>query len=337
MTEAQRIRDNLRRAGLTASAIDAVWPAWWSDDAELSTSATAELRYSLARRLGLSPASLFDDQPVFVWSDDTKFKNLGATSDREADVLSSFTVAVGRCAVAATEDTGNSPAGVNALTLRDVVLSDRAYVDLEGVLALCWMLAIPVFYLDVFPLQYKRMHSAAARIRDRHAILLGQQSNYPAQVAYYVAHELGHIALGHTEGSAALLDIDDPLTANPAAIDEDEAAADRFALELLTGRADPDISWTVDDFTSAQLAKAVKVESTQVGIDPGVLALCTGHRSGRWAQAYGAQKALRLDRSTLRVDINTLADSQFNWSALPADSREFLAVATGIVRGDRDE
>jgi len=50
-TEAS-LRRELLNAGLTSRAIDAVWPEWWSSDAEVSLSATAELRYCTQLRAG---------------------------------------------------------------------------------------------------------------------------------------------------------------------------------------------------------------------------------------------------------------------------------------------
>src|ERR1700735_5212780 len=101
-SEAQTLRRQLMRAGISGSAIDAVWPQWWSTDAEASISAVTELRYTLARRLGLSPQSLFEDAPRFVWRDEAKFKNLGTATEDEGVVLTSFSVALGGYLVAAT-------------------------------------------------------------------------------------------------------------------------------------------------------------------------------------------------------------------------------------------
>ena len=45
--------------------VDAVWPAWWSDEAEGSPSAQTELRFGVSRRLGIDPRSLLgaDEEP----------------------------------------------------------------------------------------------------------------------------------------------------------------------------------------------------------------------------------------------------------------------------------
>ena len=72
-----QLRHELAQAGIANAAINAVWPEWWSAEAKDSLSATTELIYTVARRLGLSPRALFDGSPQFLWHDSTKFKNLG--------------------------------------------------------------------------------------------------------------------------------------------------------------------------------------------------------------------------------------------------------------------
>ena len=72
MTEpALVLKRRLQDVGLSGPAINAAWPRWWSEAAEASSSARAELRFSLARKLGLDPSSLLDEsaEPRFVCSE----------------------------------------------------------------------------------------------------------------------------------------------------------------------------------------------------------------------------------------------------------------------------
>lgn len=91
----EQLRVELRRAGIANAAIDAAWPQWWSSDAETSLSATAELTFTVARRLGLSPRALMDGEAKFVWRDETKFKHLTAAVSEDQAALSAFGRAVG--------------------------------------------------------------------------------------------------------------------------------------------------------------------------------------------------------------------------------------------------
>ena len=74
--DAQTLRMRLHSAGLSAAAVDAAWPGWWTEDAEGSPSARAELRFALARNLGLSAKALVGERVDFVWRDTARFKHL---------------------------------------------------------------------------------------------------------------------------------------------------------------------------------------------------------------------------------------------------------------------
>jgi len=326
-SEANALRQQLRAAGVAPGAIRAVWPEWWSNEAELSRSAVAQLKYTVARRLGLSPRSLFDGPPRFVWKDEAKFKNLGAQSDQELAILTSFGVAVGRCAVDGTGQGAPLPRGVTAEMLRDVVLASSPIIGLRELLGLCWSFGIPVIQLALFPLARKRMHAITVQVRGRYAILVGRASKFPAPVAYIVAHELGHIVLRHVVDSAALVEAEDPLTTrNP---DNEEAAADRFALELLTGDPAPVVQSNEPRFTAGQLAEAARIASADYRIDPGVLALCLGHSTGHWRQAFGALKILPPGEVDVGAGVNALAKSQLDWASLSLENRDFLITVMG--------
>jgi hypothetical protein len=175
------------------------------------------------------------------------------------------------------------------------------------------------------------MFSMAATTRTRFSILLGHESRYPAQVAYWLAHELGHIVLGHLSSSRAILDMDDPAKAGEG--DDEERAADEFAMQLLTGVPQLEITASLENFTARELAVAATEAAPGLAIDPGILALCIGHGSGRWRQVFGALKIMSGDAPTRRPSspqpkvgtlINQVAFRQLDWSSMSTDSIEYL-------------
>ena len=315
------LRRELREAGFANPAIDAVWPKWWSEEAANSIAASTELRYTLARRLGLAPSSLFEGKPRFVWRDEAKFKNLGSVSEHEQAMMASFGIAVGRSITHDVAD-ATSLVGRTAGDLRTAILSSSASVGLAEVVSLCWGVGVPVVALSVFPLGIKRMHAMTVSVKDKFAILLARQTGYSAQAAYMIAHEIGHISLGHLSGSAALLEIEDPIRVPEP--DDEERAADRFALTLLTGEPAPRIETNLSEFNATQLAKAAVHAGSNRGIDPGVLALCAGHATGKWGQAFGALKVLQDGPSDIYQELNRIAILQLNWDTLPRSRQEYL-------------
>ena len=321
----RQLRRELRQAGIANAAINAVWPEWWSAEAKDSLSATTELTYTVARRLGLSPRALFDGSPQFLWHDSTKFKNLGTTTDKEQAILASFGTAVGRCALSATLP------GVSLINdaegVRDAILRQARFVDLPQMLTFCWQTGIPVIQLRVFPLPQKRMQAMTVKVNERYAILLGFESEYYARMAYILAHEIAHILLGHLEHSDSLLDMENPLTTDN--LDAEEVDADRAAFILLTGRDDPRVLADTQSYSARQLAQAAQAAADRERIEPGILALCLGHATGKWQQTFGALKIIGPGSQPVGDQINELAANQFDWQALSLANRDYLGQVIG--------
>lgn len=135
---AKQLWHRLREVGLSDKAIRAAWPDWWSDDAEISQSAKLELRFSLARKLGLDPHSLLDDQdaPRFIWHSEARFKHLSGESEAEKSAITSFGKALGSVLLAASDTAIVVQAGAPAL--REAILRSRPYVDLPSLVGVCW-------------------------------------------------------------------------------------------------------------------------------------------------------------------------------------------------------
>ena len=197
-------------------------------------------------------------------------------------------------------------------------------VNLSSILALSWAFGIPVIQPRVLPTANKGMHAMAVRIGERFAIIVGQSYSFRSRLAYVLAHELGHCLLGHLSGAAALVEMAEPIAGAPASGDEEEGAADRFALALLTGSTSPVVEASITEYTATQLAHSASARAKDSEIEPGVLALCLAHATGRWAQTSGALKILegRIDLASL---LNDLAIRQFNFDAISHDSALYLS------------
>jgi hypothetical protein len=201
-------------------------------------------------------------------------------------------------------------------------LVSRPYADLAGLVSTCWALGIPVVQLRVFPLEAKKMHAMVVHSDHRFAILLGHNARFPAQLAFTLAHELGHVMLGHLGNAPALIDVEDPATAVER--DEQEASADAYALSVLTGSADPVIKTDIDNFNAPTLAKAVRNAAPLYRIDPGTLALCLAHRRRAWPVAMSALGFLYPSLGPIWHEINSVARQQLQWAALSEDSANYL-------------
>lgn len=325
---ARDLRRQLRAAGLSGQAIDAAWPAWWEDEADASPSARAELRFALARNLGLSAQSLVGERVDFVWNDTARFKHLGDCSQREKAAINSFGVSVGRALLSASP-AGHGLVGVGAAEIRAAIVAGRGVVDLLGLLSTCWSLGVPVAHLRVSPLATKSMHAMVTGYKQRHAILLSRDASYAAITAFTLAHEIGHIALGHLQGADVLVDAEEPHNTDDN--DRDEIEADRYALELLLGTSEPDIRINFATFNSLELAEVVVRTGPQYAIEPGTLALAVAYRRNAYPVAMAALRHIYGEPSSVWRSINRVAAREISLEATDDDSAEFLTRVLGLA------
>lgn len=330
---ASKLRASLKRLGLSDPAVDAAWPRWWSSEADFSVSAQAELRFGIARRLGLDPASLLQDEPRFVWRAEARFKGLRSEDDDQVQAgIASFGRAVAAAAIAATRPTQNSIEGVAAETVRARTLRDSPVVSLYELLVLSWAIGVPVVQLRIFPWTTKRMAAMTVRVGDRDSVLLARDATYPAWPAFYLAHELGHIALGHVSADHTLVDLEAEFGGQ--ASDDEEAAADRWALELLTGLPDLQVTSATGHASATELARRSVESARELHIEPGTLALCFGHTTGNWRVANGALKLIYDGPSPVWRAINSVARQQLDLSSLPPDAADFLEAVLDLQSDD---
>ncbi|TCS37908.1 hypothetical protein EDC30_103200 [Paucimonas lemoignei] len=328
---AQQFKVRLAQAtGLSDSAINAAWPEWWSDAADASPSAQAELRFSIARNLGLDPRSLLDDQaPRFVWNEAAKYKNFTGDQERDRPAITSFGASVSRTLVRAVPQ-HYSLVGVPAFTIRQSILANKSFISFVDLLGLVWGMGIPTIHLKVYPLSAKRMCAMAVRIGERAAILLAKDSQYPASIAFHLAHEIGHIALGHIDEGSALIDMEDPAEQTEN-IDDEELAADRYALELLTG----DPNFTIEKQGQGRNARQLANEALQTGpahgIEPGTLALCYGHVTKEWATVQAAMAHIYTNAKPAWSETNKVAAREISWELLSDERASFLHAVMGGI------
>lgn len=323
---AEELVRRLRGTGLSTAAINAAWPSWWTDQLASEPSGQAELRFALARRLGVSPKSLSGERVEFIWKRQAKFKS-GPTPGAEiGPILTSFAISIGRSIAAAAPPMADLDS-LTALDLRRMIMKDRPFVDLQGILSFCWAVGIPVVHLQVLPLESQSMHAMAVMVGTRPAVLLARNSNYPAPTAFTLAHELGHIILGHLAPSSALVDLEDPASAESS--DDQEIAANRFALELLTANEHPKVDPSVDTFNAPSLAHAAINASIHYGIEPGTLALLYAYASGTWARSMSALKFIYRHPRPVWREINAIAKLQMNWGAMTPDEANYALKVMG--------
>jgi Zn-dependent peptidase ImmA (M78 family) len=331
-TSASDLRRRLKRFGLSDSAISAAWPRWWSDAADASVSARADLTFSVARRLGLDPVSLLghEDEPRFLWREEARFKHLSNEGELELAGITSFGRSVASALIAAAPAAEGSAAGMSGQQLREQILaSGRPYVDLLDLLNLCWAVGVPVVHLRVFPWPEKRMAAMTVAVQGSAAILLAKDAVHPPAVAFYLAHELGHLGLGHLGTDRIIVDLGDPEGPVARGDDDEEVAADEFALELLTGNPEPTVVTTGERPTATRLAAAALGASAELRVEPGTLAQIFGYSTGDWRVATGALKVIYDQEKPVWQEVNAVARRELQFDLLTDDAAEYVSAVIG--------
>jgi hypothetical protein len=246
--------------------------------------------------------------------------------EEELAAITSFGMALANLLISATPERGTQNLELSSLAFRRLILRRQPFVRLLDLLSLCWSMAIPVIHLRVFPLAQKRMAAMTVRASARSAILLGKDSMYPAQLAFYVAHELAHVMLGHLTPGSAVVDLDSNVLLRD---DTEEVEADRFALEFLTGQSQPVVLPRARRYTAVQLARAAIDGAAELAIEPGTLALCFGYSTDNWATANAAMRHIYTEPKPVWLEINEIARRELAVDQINDDARSYLAAILG--------
>jgi hypothetical protein len=326
----------IRQGGLTPSIVDAAWPDWWSDEADTSASAQTELRFSIARKLGLDPRTLLGDEaPRWIWEDAARFKSFRGDVRGHQPAISSFGMALGRMLISATpaaEVAWQANAMPTASELRSTLLRSVQTIGLIELLQLSWALGISVVHLRAYPLSAKQMSAMSVCVDDRFVIFLAKDSQYPAPSAFHLAHELGHVFLGHLSPGQSIVDLGGLGDPDDEA-DDEELAADAFAMELLTGEAELQFQIEGDGRGARQLALQSLALQDEYRIEGGMLALAYGHITGHWDTAMGALHHIYEQPYPVWQAVNTIAQRNIAWAALGDESESYLRAVMGGING----
>jgi hypothetical protein len=318
----------LSEVGLTRAFVGkTALPSWWDDDVALTPAGYAQGLLLLSRHLGLDLRSLQDESASIHLRDFgvCKYKKRGDVTEAEPALAR---VMATRTAQLAGESMSTPPAPVpaSALEIRQQVLDQGVpWVGLRELVDYCWAGGIPVLHLDHFPTTARRPDGFAARVRGRPVVILCRKAKHSAWLLFMLAHELGHLALGHIPAEGALLD-DHVDQDSP---DDEEKQANAFTVELLTGQ--PGRRFVASGRWPN--ARVLAAEAREIGrqrmIDPGHVVLNYAHSMGKdfFAVANAALKFLEPHADAVGMLRAKMAES-LDWSRLPEDSSEFLMRVT---------
>lgn len=208
----------------------------------------------------------------------------------------------------------------------------KGSVDFDALLNYCWRRGVPVISLSNLPFGLKKMDGAALKVGDRPVIILAKKNNSKSWLSFILAHELGHIALGHLENNSSIVDI---ALQQESTFDSDntgdsmELEADKFALNILGGPLAQETQERWGDFDSAiTLATNARAAANLLGCSAGHLILRYAFRTKRWPEAASALKFLREDFDAQKEIVKSMA-SGIAFDDLSNDVQDLIFRITG--------
>lgn len=291
----QSLYKRLSAAGYDRKFVrECVLPDWWEDSLGSVPANCAIAEIAVSRMLGFSIQDLRNpDQPLArPGIGDVRLKRIKGS--KPAEMAPAIVLAQQAANIINAYLTDMPPfKGVDdPLSVRATILETNPAVDLGALVDYAWSRGIAVFHLKRLPRLSKRFSGLAMFCDDRPVDVLASGSDSPPWLAFHLAHELGHILLGHVrQGGAPLADGE----FKNLECEADEKEADRFALTVLTGKPEPKFTPVLGLRAHALADRARHIEQEH-GVNAGTVALIYGLTANRMPVAQNALKHMQMDR-----------------------------------------
>ena len=303
---------------------DLVLPQWWEDEAAENPVTYSQALMIVARHLGLDFRALRDpDAPLVpVIPASCRYKKVAGAPIDSLEVATAISLRVASLVCTAMSQHPLEPVG-QALDVRSSILASGApWVGLEQLLDYCWSVGVPVVPITKWPAKGGRPSALAAHLSGRPVIIICNKKS-SAWLLFEIAHELGHIALGHLQDGGAVLD--EKFDGQES--DAEETAANEYAETLLTGRPHPcyaSARW----MKAGRLAQEAAVIGRRDRVDPGhvILNYCSSSGPDFYRLANAALKKLAQVPPTSLMRERMM--QELDWDEIPEESAEYLVRVT---------
>lgn len=294
-------------------------PYWWDDSLNSSTGASQQAILSISKYLNLDIKSVLDP------SSELRFKHVSCCYKKAQNkAVNDLSVATGLVYSAARTVAKMVPKDFvnfsDASVIREQILeSGEPYVHLRSLVEYCWNRGVPVLFLPDLPAS-KKMDAVVQDVNGRPVIAITKRQKHESALLFLLAHEMGHIFSGHLESGQVI--IDESINEDDE-IDQQEIEANNFALEVLTGRASTAFHSAGKRLTGEALARAVKIKSDEVQVDPGHIALNWAHTTKSWPVANKALNLLYKDL-TWQKELKSLFLDNVDQFSVNEDELDYL-------------
>ncbi|MBI3946003.1 MAG: ImmA/IrrE family metallo-endopeptidase [Armatimonadetes bacterium] len=312
-------------------------PNWWDDEIATTPLGKAQALILLSRNLGLELTSLESDSaPIQPLDPGNVLPKKRRDASDEALVPTRCVAArLARLARDATATvSGDLPR--SAAEVRSAVLAcGSGCVDLPSLLSYCWEIGIPVSQLATLPPGGSKLDGLCAAISDgdgAFSIVLSNKRRFFSWLLFILAHELGHAVLGHLTAGSILFD--DAVESRDA--EACETAANDFAVEVLTGR--PDTQITRRRVPKApELVERAREAGLRHGVDPGAIVLNYVYhlnktalsRRSYWPLAFSALGILDPNGNAPAL-VSSEMRGRLDWTHFTEETGEFVRRVSSV-------
>ncbi|MGC4005756.1 MAG: hypothetical protein QM811_22605 [Pirellulales bacterium] len=177
-------------------------PDWWDDSAATDEAAITQFCMFISRHLGFNLGSLFgtleDSRTPVTFEEPSacKFKKQSGRTNNDVRIASAIASSAAELTACAT--TAAYTPLPSAKDIRESILNDgNRWIGLDELLNYCWSIGVPVIHVSHFPRTAKKMDGMVVMTDSRPVIVISKNAKYSAWLLFVLAHEIGHIALGH--------------------------------------------------------------------------------------------------------------------------------------------
>lgn len=296
----------LGKAGFSREFVHtAILPDWWQADCAMDPALLPDIEIRVARFLSVPVSDVQEGGQLRApaYPDAKLRRTRRADPQRLVPAIHSAAM-IAAAAVRSLRDgvPKYDPLPADAVLWREALERRGTTIALEDILKDLWQRGLPVVPIDLLPTP--SFQGATFIVDDRPVIVVSHRQDEPGRVAFLVAHEAGHIAVGDCAPGIPVVDEEEQISDS----DLSERETDLYATRLLAGR---DTFPEVEASDFRQLANAAVELERQTGADAGGIIFAWASGSRDYATATMAVKALyrhRGARSQLRRHLDQWVD-----------------------------
>lgn len=280
--------EKVKSAGFTLPYIKKMLPDWWDEALADSPSGRQFASLFLSKRFSICHDSFKDDssQAVFNLGGNHRFKHRINVGEDDLNVATAIAYSAARIAAENFKTPYDESVNLDWPIVRDQILKNHPWVSLPVLVEYCHSVGIPVVFLKNFPPKCTKMAGIALRVLNRPVIVLTQVRKH-GYMLFDLAHELGHIAMGHVNDDNGGVFVDrkiDSLATNVL-----EAEANAYAFGILSGKENLQVGSRFN-LNARELAVAANEYGHSNQTDPTHIILNYGYMKNLWPVATNALK-----------------------------------------------